>query len=74
MSGQLEEWGSVSLPWVYVHLGSISRGCLLISQKVILVWCSRALYTWGFLVGGPSSFLNRLYCFDIAGFCTLSVN
>ena len=26
MSGQLEEWGSVSLPWVYVYLGSISRG------------------------------------------------
>ena len=64
-----------------VHLGSISRGgplwgsiCTgydLISQQVILIWCSRALYTWtrlagqGLFVGDPSSFFKLTSSFTL---------
>ena len=40
------------------HLGSVSKGAMLISQQGIQVWCSMALYTWGQLAGrGPPHFL-----------------
>ena len=39
---------------------------LLISQQVIVVWCNRALYTWGRLVG------EDLFC--VAGLSTLGLN
>ena len=35
----------------FVHLVLIRGEGLFISQQVILVWCSRALYTWDHLVG-----------------------
>ena len=52
-------------------MGSISGGGPL--------WCSRALYTWARLGGGPSAlgmciFLNRFYWFGVVGLCTLGVN
>ena len=33
--------------------GSVCTGYMCISPYVLLVWCSRALYTWGQLEGGP---------------------
>ena len=54
----------------YVHLGSmrqsISTGYVNISQQVLLVCCSRILYTWGSLVGEDIS--------GVVGFCTLGLN
>ena len=55
---------------------------LLIFNRLLVVWCSRALYTWGQLVGGPlwgslhwvCLFLNRFYWFGVVGLCTLGLN
>ena len=49
--------GGVHLPLVYVHASKCE--------------CSRALYTWGSISRGPSSFLNRLYWFGVIGLLPL---
>ena len=51
----------------------------LISQYVLLVWFSRALYTWGPIGGGPSALgmhiiLNRFYWFGVVRPCTLGLD
>ena len=67
--------------YTWESIGSLSAlGISALCPQIILFWCSRAMYTWGQLVGGICLSWVCLHLsigyivFGVVGLCTLGVN